>query len=89
MNTVGPTPEIFTVRVFQKVGDIQNNWRTVNQRLSQSDIWDSHSGVVSCSRLPGTYGVDWYIITDVSDKHTFLRNSVTTYQSTGRNTLNY
>jgi hypothetical protein len=58
MNTVGPIPEIFIVSIFQSVGDIQNNWRTVKERLPQSDIWDSHSGVVSCSRLPGSYGVD-------------------------------
>jgi len=61
----------------------------VKQRLSQSDIWDSHSGVVSCSRLPVSYGVDWYVVTDVSKEHISFRNPVTTYQSTGRNTLNY
>ena len=89
MNIVGPIAEIFIVSIYQSVCDIQNNWSTVKQRISQSDIWVSHSGVVSCSRLSGSYGVDWYKVTDVSKEHISFRNPVTTYQSTGRNSLNY
>jgi hypothetical protein len=71
--------EIFIVSIFQSVRDIENNWRTVKKRLPQSDIWDSHSGIFSCSRLPGSYGVDWYVVTDVSKEHISFRKLVTTY----------